>query len=95
MPRERISTTVDRERLALCRRLVGTNDSVLIDRALAALLDSLEAEREREALEAMPYDADPELAWVAPDGPDLPYDGEIPGAVKRLAAARRRQRARA
>ncbi len=95
MPRERISTTVDRDRLALCRRLIGTNDSTLIDRALAALLDALEAEREQEALDAMPYEADAELAWVAPDGPDLPYDGEIPVDVKRLAEKRRRQRDRA
>lgn len=95
MPRERISTTVDRERLALCRRLVGTNDSALIDRALTALLDALEAEREQEALDALPYEADTELAWVAPDGPDLPYEGEIPRDVQRLADKRRRQRARA
>jgi hypothetical protein len=95
MSRERISTTVDRERLTLCRRLTGANDSALIDRALAALLDALEAEREREALDAMPYAADAEVAWVTPDGPDLPYDGDIPNDVKRLAAKRRRQRARA
>ena len=94
MSRVRISTTVDRERLELCRRLMGTNDSALIDRALTALLDALEAEREQEALDAMPYEADAELSWVAPDGPDLPYEGEIPPAVQRLAAERRRQRAR-
>lgn len=95
MPRDRISTTVDRERLALCRRLVGTNDSALIDRALAALLNELEAEREQQALDELPYEADTELAWEVPGGPDLPYEGEIPLDVKRLAAKRRRQQARA
>ncbi|MBA3652838.1 MAG: hypothetical protein H0W70_01440 [Actinobacteria bacterium] len=67
---------------------------MLIDRALAALLDALEAEREREALDAMPYAADADVAWVTPDGADLPYDGDVPVDVKRLAAKRRRQRAR-
>ena len=59
------------------------------------LLESLEAQREREALDAMPYNTDPELAWVAPNRPDLPYEGEVPEDVKRLAASRRRQRPRA
>jgi len=91
MSRERISTTVDRDRLAMCRRLVGASDSKLIDRALSSLLDAIEAEREQEALDAMPYETDPELSWVAPSGPDLPYDGEIPDVVKHLARTRQRR----
>ncbi len=90
MTRERISTTVDRDRLAACRRLLGTSDSLLIDRALSALLEALEAERDRQAL-ALPYHEDPDLAWEAPPAPALPYDGEIPEDVIRLAEARRKR----
>jgi hypothetical protein len=91
MSRERISTTVDRDRLEACRRLLGTSDSKLFDQALAALLDELEGAREREALAAMPYDEDADLAWEAPGTPGLPYEGEVPKDVQRLAAARRRK----
>ncbi len=91
MSRERISTTVDRDRLVRCRRLLGTSDSKLFDQALAALLDELEGARERQALGAMPYDEDTDLAWEAPEAPSLPYDGEVPQDVQRLAAARRRK----
>lgn len=90
MSRERISTTVDRDRLAACRRLLGTSDSRLFDQALAVLLDALEGDRERQALGVMPYDEDSDLAWEAPEFPGLPYDGEVPEDVQRLAAARRR-----
>ncbi len=90
MTRVRISTTVDGERLEACRRLAGGRDARLIDRALALLLDTLEADREQAALEAMPYHDDPDLSWEAPSGPVLPYSGEVPVDVKRLAAARRR-----
>jgi len=92
MGRERISTTVDSERLARCRRLLGTRDSALMDRAIEALLDVLEGEREVQALTAHPYDADPELVWAAPPGPDLPYEAPIPAAVQRLASKRRSRR---
>ena len=88
---ERISTTVDAERLARCRRLLNVRDSTLMDRAIGALLDALEAEREVAALTAEPYESDPELVWSAPPGPDLPYDGPVPVAVQRLAAGRRRR----
>lgn len=91
MSRERISTTVDRDRLAACRRLLGTSDSKLFDQALAVLLDELEGDRERQALGVMPYDEDTDLAWEAPEVPGLPYDGEVPEDVQRLAAARRRR----
>lgn len=91
MSRERISTTVDRDRLEACRRLLGTSDSKLFDHALAALLDELEGERERQALAVMPYDDDADLAWEAPRAPSLPYEGEVPKDVQRLAAARRRR----
>jgi hypothetical protein len=39
----------------------------------------------------MPYHEDADLAWEPPEGPSLPYDGEIPKDVQRLAAARRRK----
>ena len=91
MGRERISTTVDRTRLSACRRLLGTSDSKLFDRALVLLLDELEGERERQALRIMPYDQDPDVAWQAPASPGLAYEGVVPKDVQRLAAARRRR----
>jgi hypothetical protein len=90
--RVRISTTVDGARLAAARDKLQASDSEIVDRALAALLDQIDAAQERAVLEAMPYDEDPELAWEAPTGPSLPYDGEVPAAVLRLAASRRRRR---
>ncbi len=92
MNRVRISTTVDARALAECRRLLDVPDSRLIDRALEALRAQVEAERELAALEAEPYEEDPALSWSAPPGPDLPYDGEVPRDVVRLAARRRRRR---
>lgn len=89
MSRTRISTTVDPERLARCRAALGVSDSELIDRALAALLRELVGAHERRALEAAPCEDDPELAWQAPPGPDLPYEGPVPEEVVRLAAQRR------
>jgi len=61
-----------------------------MDRALAALVNELEAERELAALENHPYTEDPDLNWVAPAGPVLPYDGTVPEDVLRLAESRRR-----
>ena len=90
MARTRISTTVDAQRLADARRQLAVSDSELIDRALAALIDVVQAERERTALAEWPYEDDPQLAWQAPVGPDLPYDGDIPSGVVQLAAERRR-----
>ncbi|MGH9071147.1 MAG: hypothetical protein ACRDX8_08300 [Acidimicrobiales bacterium] len=89
MGRVRISTTVDGRRLTELRDRLGLHDSELIYRALWALLDAIEVEQERSALDAMPYEQDPELAWEAPGGADLPYDGDIPNEVVRLAEARR------
>lgn len=91
MARMRISTTVDAQRLAAARRLLPGTDSRLLDRALAALVEQLEAERELAALTNHPYEDDPDLAWPAPPGPDLPYDGDVPADVMRLAQRRRRQ----
>jgi hypothetical protein len=91
MARTRISTTVDEQRLAEARRRLSVSDSQLVDRALDALLHQLETERERAALTESPYEADPALAWRAPAGPDLPYDGDIPAEVQALATQRRRQ----
>ncbi len=90
MARVRISTTVDAEQLARCRRLSGVTTSKLVDRALRVLADELEREREVAALERLPYEEDSDLSWEAPAGPDLPYDGDVPADVRRLAAARRR-----
>ena len=92
MPRVRISTTVDGARMAAARSKLGMRDSMIVDRALAVLLAELEAEQERQALEAMPCEEDPDLTWVAPPTPDLPYDGDVPVDVRRIAAARRRRR---
>ncbi len=90
MTRVRISTTVDQEKLNRCRQLVGDPDSVLIDQAIEALIEKIEARLEAMALSARPYEDDPDLAWIAPLGPDLPYDGGVPAEVLRL--AKRRQR---
>ena len=88
MSRVRISTTVDGDRLARGRRLVGASDSRLLDEALDALIEA----REREALRAQPYEDDPDLAMPDADGPDLPYDGTVPPEVLLLAEQRRRSR---
>jgi hypothetical protein len=94
MMRMRISTTVDATRLRTARQLVRGRDSELFDKALAVLIDHLEAERERSALALHSYDDDPDLEL--PEAPadavvDLPYDGRIPPAVVRLARQRRRR----
>lgn len=94
MRRVRVSATVDGDRLARARAVTGDRDSQLLDRALAALLAQVEAERERAALADAPYDADPELAWEAPPGPDLAYDGDVPDEVLALALAARARRTR-
>lgn len=90
MTRVRISTTVDGERLAAARRLTGEQDSRLFDRALDALIDGAEHAAEIAALEAHPYDVDPDLAWTVREGPPLPYDGEVPPEI--LAKARERRK---
>jgi hypothetical protein len=92
MNRVRISTTVDVGSLERARQLMPGSDSRLLDRALAALIQQLEEERESAALAAHPYEEDPDLTWEAPPGPDLPYDGEVPKEVTQLARRRRRQR---
>jgi hypothetical protein len=93
MPRARVSTTLDAEQLARARELSGLPDSRLLDRALAALLDQLEQEREAAALDRHPYEGDPELAWEVPATP-LPYDGDVPKEVLELARRRRAERSR-
>lgn len=90
MSRVRISTTVDAEQLERCRRVTGLATSRLVDRALRALAEELERERELAALDRLPYEDDTDLSWEAPPGADLPYDGAVPDEVRRLAAARRR-----
>jgi hypothetical protein len=89
MNRRRLSTTVHAATLARARRLLPGPDSALVDRALAALIEQLEAERELAALSMHPYEDDADLAWQASFGPDLPYEGEVPDDLKDL--ARRRQ----
>ncbi len=89
MNRVRISTTVDASRLAHARQLVGKPDSQLLDRALDALVDEVERAHELTALEAQPYEADPQLAWAAPPGPGLAYEGAVPADVLELAERRR------
>ena len=90
MSRVRISATVDGERLEVASRLAGETGSRLLDRALAVLIEHLETDRELAVLASHPYDKDPDLAWEAPPGPDLPYEGAIPDDVLELAQARRR-----
>lgn len=92
MARVRISTTVDEAKLAKSRRLFDAPDSRLMDRALQALIHELEGAAEIRALEAAPYESDPELAWEVSEGPLLPYDGEVPKEVLAKAKARRRRR---
>jgi hypothetical protein len=89
MTRSRISTTVDHDRLQRARRLSGLPDSQLIDAALRRFVADLEAAHEQDVLAAAPYEDDPDLAWEVPLGPDLPYTGEVPADVRRLAAERR------
>ncbi len=89
MNRVRISTTVDATKVAAARRLLRLKDSRLMDHALDALIERELARREIDAIEAHPYEDDPDLAWEAPPGPDLPYDGEVPADVRRLARRRR------
>lgn len=91
MARVRISTTVDAQCLAAARRLLPGTDSRLLDRALACLVERLEAELELAALADHPYEDDPDLAWQAPAGPDLPFDGAVPADVMKLAQRRRRE----
>lgn len=88
--RVRISTTVEDDLLAQRRLVLGQSDNKVIDRALAALINEIETEREVAALTAHPYEDDPDLAWQPPAGPDLDYEGEVPAEVLRLAARRRR-----
>ena len=80
---------MDAERLERCRRLLGETDSVLVDRALKALIDELQSVEEIRALERAPYEEDPELAWDVSE-PPLPYEGKIPPEV--VAKAKRRRR---
>ncbi|MGI8684817.1 MAG: hypothetical protein ACR2MO_06970 [Acidimicrobiales bacterium] len=70
--------------------MLAAPDSRILDRALKALIDQLEEERELAALAAFPYEDDPDLDMATAPGADLPYDGEVPADVLRLAAQRRR-----
>lgn len=72
--------------------MLGSTDSQIVDRALGCLAAELEALAEIAALESHPYENDPDLAWEAPAGPDLPYDGEVPQEALDLAASRRARR---
>lgn len=74
------------------RRLFRGSDSRLLDQALLALIQELDGQRELAALAAKPYEDDPDLAWQAPPGPDLPYEHEVPREIIELARRRRRQR---
>ena len=69
--------------------MLGAPDSKILDRALKALIDQVEGARELAALAARPYEDDPELSWAPAPGGDLPYDGEVPAEVVRMAAQRR------
>ena len=93
MARARVSSTVDATALRRARDLLPGPDSRVLDRALLALIDQLEEEKERAALIANPYEDDGDLAWQAPLGPNLPYDGDVPEDVMRLARRRRTSRA--
>jgi hypothetical protein len=93
MTRVRVSTTVDADLLGAARRRLGRPDSELLDRALLALLDVLEAEADAAGLARAPYDEDPELILpVATLDRGLDYEGEIPADVVQLAEERRARR---
>lgn len=92
MIRARVSTTVDATTLQRARDLLPGPDSRVLDRALLALIDQLEEAAEKAALLAHPYEDDDDLSWQAPPGPDLPYDGDVPEEVIRLARRRRTAR---
>ena len=92
MARVRLSTTVDGQKLATCRRMLGIPDSQITDRALESLAREVEARADIAAIEAYPYDDDPDLSWETPPGPDIPYDGEVPQEVLDLAATLRLRR---
>ena len=51
--------------------------------------DGHAVDQELAALDAAPYEDDPDLRWHAPPGPDLPYDGPIPDEVVQPATRRR------
>lgn len=91
MSRVRVSTTLDAQLVLRARQLTQLPDSKLLDRALLALLERLETERELAALERHPYHEDPDLSWEVPASP-LPYDGAIPAEVLALAERRRVER---
>lgn len=92
MERMRISTTVDGERLAAARALFGRRDAEMLDRALGALIEELETQREIAALRAHPYESDPELNLPLIPSPDSPYGGAVPPHVLALAERRRAER---
>lgn len=73
------------------RRLLGAPDSRILDRALKALIDEVEEVQELAALAAQPYEDDPDVSWAPVPGADLPYDGDVPAEVLRMAAQRRRR----
>lgn len=87
--RTRISTTVDGIKWRQAMSLMNSPASQVVDRALEALIDRLEAESEIRALDEFPYDEDPELAWEA-EPVALPYEGDVPEAIRRQAAQRKR-----
>jgi len=92
MARVRISTTVDAGQWEQSRKLLGLPASKIVDKALRALLEQLEAQRDLDALEKFPYEQDPDLSWSVAPSESLPYDGDVPAEVLRLAAKRRRSR---
>ena len=73
--------------------MLGGPDSRILDRALKALIDQLEEAQELAALAESPYEDDPDLNWEQAPGADLPYDGDVPADVRRMAAQRRRRSA--
>jgi hypothetical protein len=94
MTRARISTTVDAEKLADARARFGGRDADLFDQALELWLRTELIEHERRAILARPYDDDPDLRVQTTEHTiaDLPYDGEPPESVRRLAELRRKKR---
>lgn len=93
MTRVRVSTTVDEGTLRAARAQLGLRDSELLDRALRALLDELDARAELRALDQAPYDADEALQLPEPNlEGEIPYDGAVPADVIELARRRRTSR---
>jgi hypothetical protein len=95
MTRVRISTTVDADALQAARMRLGRRDSEVLDEALGALLDALDAEDDAAALARAPYEDGVELVFPPGSVDDECFpERDGPADVVELAQHRRARRAR-